>query len=151
MTPDEERVGDHIDILLVEPNPGDARLFAESFNDGKLLNEIYTVTDGEAAIDFVQQHGAYAEMPRPDLVLLEPRLPGKAGMELLSELKDESALSDVPIVVLSSSDVGEDIARSHGLDADYYIQKPVEPEEFIQFVQSVEEFWLAVVRHPGED
>ena len=151
MTPNDEQVGERIDILLVEPNPGDARLFAESFSDGKLLNNTHTVTDSEAALDFVQQRGEYAEMPQPDLVLLEPRLPGKTGMEVLSELDDEPALSEIPVVVLTSSDAGEAIARSHGIDADHYIQKPVEPEEFIEFVQSVEDFWLAIIQHPGDE
>ena len=151
MTPDDGQAGERIDILLVEPNPGDARLFAESFTDGKLVNQIYTVTDSEAALNFVQQRGEYAEMPQPDLVLLEPRLPGKTGMEVLSDLNDEPALSEIPVVVLTSSDVGEAIARSHSIDADHYIQKPVEPEEFIEFVQSVENFWLAIVQYPGDE
>jgi len=150
MAPDHQ-ASEQINILLVEPNPGDARLFAESFTDGKLLNCFHTVTDGESALDFVQQRDEYAEMPRPDLILLEPRLPGKTGTEVLAELNDAPALADIPVVVLTSSDVGERIAKSHAIDADHYIRKPVEAEEFIEFVQSVEEFWLTVVRHPPDD
>lgn len=132
--------------MLVEPSPGDARLFAESFKDGKVANNFYTVSDGEAALDFLHQRGEHADKPRPDLVLLEPELPGKGGVEVLSELKDDDALSEIPVVVLTSSEIGEDIVKSHGIDADHYIRKPVTPEDFVEFVQSVEEFWLAIVK-----
>ena len=145
---DDDRSDERVELLLIEPNPGDTRLFTESFRDGKLANNLHTVPDGETALDFVRQRGAYSDEPGPDLVLLEPRLPGRSGMDLLSELRDEPALSDVPIVVLTSSGIGEEIVRSHGLDADHYLQKPVEPDDFIEFVQSVEDFWLAIVQRP---
>lgn len=148
MTADDGRTGDRIDILLVEPNPGDTRLFTESFREGKLVNDLHTVADGESALAFLRQQGTYADAPRPDLVMLEPKLPGKSGMEVLSELKNEPALSDIPVVVLTSSDVGEDIVRSHDLEADHYLRKPVGPGEFIEFVQTVEDFWLAIVQAP---
>jgi CheY-like chemotaxis protein len=151
MPVDDERPGDPIDILLVEPSPGDTRLFTESFRDGKLANRLHTVTDGESAIDFIRHRGEYADAPRPNLVLLEPNLPVTSGRDVLSELKNEPALSDIPVTVLTSSDVGEDIARSHGIEADHYIQKPIEPDEFIAFVQSVEEFWLAIIEEPVAD
>ncbi|RQG91568.1 response regulator [Natrarchaeobius halalkaliphilus] len=141
----DEQSQEPIEILLVEPNPGDSRLFTESFKDAKIVNNLHVVSDGEAALDFVNQRDDYADRPRPDLILLEPRLPGKSGMEVLAELNNEPAFSAIPIVILTSSETEEDIAKSHGLDADQYIQKPVEPDEFIDFVQSVEEFWLAIV------
>jgi len=137
--------------MLVEPGPGDTRLFTESFRDGKLANRLHTVTDGESAIDFIRHRGEYADALRPNLVLLEPNLPVTSGRDVLSELKNEPALSDIPVTVLTSSDVGEDIARSHGIEADHYIQKPIEPDEFIAFVQSVEEFWLAIIEEPVAD
>lgn len=149
MTAEDERRDEPIEILLVEPNPGDTRLFTESFRDGKLANNLHTVPDGETALDFVHQRGAYSDEPRPDLVLLEPRLPGTSGMEVLAELRDEPALADVPVVVLTSSDVGEEIVRSHDLDADHFLQKPVEPDDFIEFVRSIEDFWLAIVQRPA--
>lgn len=135
-----------IEILLIEPNPGDSRLFTESFSDAKILNHLHVVSDGEAALDFVNQRGPHAEEPRPDLILLEPRLPGKSGIDVLSELRNEPSLADIPVVVLVSSELGEDIVKSHGLDADHYLEKPVEPDEFLDFVQSVEDFWLTIVR-----
>lgn len=146
MTADDDRTDERVELLLIEPNPGDTRLFTESFREGKLANNLHTVPDGETALDFIHQRGAYSDQPRPDLVLLEPRLPGKSGMDVLSELRNEPAISDVPVVVLTSSGIGEEIVRSHGLDADHYLQKPVEPDDFIEFVQSVEDFWLAIVQ-----
>ncbi|MFP8952113.1 response regulator [Natrialbaceae archaeon A-arb3/5] len=137
-----------VDILLVEPNPGDTRLFTESFEDAKLTNSLHTVTDGEGALDFVHQRDEYTDEPRPDLILLEPQLPGTSGLDVLADLGESEELDEIPVVVLASSDTGEEIAKSHGLDADHYIQKPVEPAEFIEFVQSVENFWLTIVEQP---
>lgn len=145
MSFEDENPGDSIEILLIEPNPGDTRLFTESFKEAKILNNLHTVSDGDSALDFVHQRGDYTGESRPDLILLEPQLPGDDGMEVLSELNNEPALSEIPVVVLTSSELGKDIVKSHGLDADHYIQKPVEPAEFIDFVQSVEDFWLAIV------
>ncbi|MFC4438275.1 MULTISPECIES: response regulator [Natrialbaceae] len=142
----DEQIDDMIDILLIEPNPGDSRLFTENFNDAKLLNTIHTVSDAESALDFLYQRNDHSDKPRPDIVLLEPQLPGKNGMDVLSELKNESALSEIPVIVLTSSEVGEDIIQSYGIDADSYIQKPVEPDEFVEFVQSIEDFWFAIVQ-----
>ncbi|QCS44129.1 response regulator [Natrinema versiforme] len=149
MTTEDEQVNEPIDILLVEPNPGDSRLFEEKFTDAKLLNTIHTVSDGEAALDFVHQRNDHADKPRPDIILLEPQLPGKSGIDVLSELKNEPALDEIPVVVLTSSDAGEKVVQSHGLEADTYIQKPVEPEDFVEFVQSIEDFWFAIVQKPA--
>ena len=147
-----EKTDERIDILLVEPNPGDSRLFEESFKDAKLANTLHTVTDGESALDYLHQRGDYATEPRPDLVLLEPQLPGKSGREVLSELNNDSELRDIPVAVLTGSDVEEKIARAHGLDADHYLRKPIESDEFIDFVRSVEDFWLAIIqRAPAGD
>lgn len=146
MTAEQGRREDQIDILLIEPNPGDTRLFTESFDEAQLTNNIRTVVDGETALDFVHQRGEYADEPRPDLILLEPKLPGKPGVEVLEELDDDPALREIPVVVLTSSAVGEEIVKSHGIDADYYIRKPIEPEDFFEFVREVEEFWLAIVQ-----
>lgn len=152
MTSEDEQTDEPIEILLVEPNPGDTRLFTESFKDAKLTNSIHTVPNGEDALDYVHQRGEYEDEPCPDLILLEPQLPGKSGLEVLSELNNDPALGEIPVVILTTSDVGEDIVKSHDLDADHYIQKPVESNEFIEFVQSIEEFWLAIVQQaPAED
>ncbi|WP_226041919.1 response regulator [Natrinema sp. DC36] len=147
----ETDLGEVVDILLVEPNHGDVRLFEENFEEGKIANAVHTVSDGEAALEFVHQRGDYADVPQPDLILLEPQLPGKSGMEVLAELKGEPVLSEIPVVVLTSSKMGEDIVRSHDLEADEYIQKPVETDEFVEFVQSIEDFWFAIIKTDGEE
>lgn len=151
MNAEGETSEESIEILLVEPNPGDSRLFTESFKDAKILNNLHVVADGESALDFLHQRGPHADSPRPELILLEPQLPGRDGMEILTELNDDRVLSEIPVVVLTSSEVGEKIVRSHGLEADHYLQKPVEPDEFIEFVQSVEDFWLAIVQQPPSE
>lgn len=147
----DDDMGDVIDILLVEPNHGDVRLFEENFKEGKILNTVHTVSDGETALDFVNQRGDYADAPAPDIILLEPQLPGKSGMEVLSELKNEPALSEIPVIVLTSSEAAEDVVKSHDLEADSYMQKPVEAEEFVGFVQEVEDFWLAIIQSENDD
>jgi CheY-like chemotaxis protein len=135
-----------IDILLIEPNHGDVRLFEEKFRQGKIFNSVNTVPTGEAALEFVSQRGEYKEAPSPDVILLDPQLPGKSGIEVLSVLRDEPELCEIPVIVLTSSELGEEIVKSHGLDADEYIKKPVEVEEFVAFIQEVEDFWLAIVQ-----
>lgn len=149
MPPDEEGL-DPIDILLVEPSPGDTRLFTEHLADAKLLNTVHVVSDGDAALDYLHGRGEYADETCPDIVLLDPELPGDGGQNVLSELNDEPALEDVPVVVLTSSTGEEEIAKARGLEADHFLQKPIDPEEFVAFVQSIEEFWLAIVRDSSE-
>ncbi|UTF52692.1 response regulator [Natronosalvus rutilus] len=140
-----------VTILLVEPNPGDTRLFTESFKDAKLKNSLYTVADADAALDFVNQRREYADEPRPDLILLEPKLPGRSGTGVLAELKNEPSLRKIPVVVLTSSEVGADIFKSKGLDVDHFVQKPVEPEDYIGFVQEIEGFWMALIQEEPEE
>ncbi|ELY68744.1 response regulator [Natrinema versiforme] len=137
-----------ITILLVEPNPGDARLFSESFEDANIASRIHTVTDGEAALDFVHQRKAHSESPRPDMILLDFQLPDVDGADVLSELKSEETLRSIPVIVMTSSATEEDIARSYDLHANAYVQKPVEPDEFIELARSFENFWLTFVRLP---
>lgn len=149
--PSDTDLGEAIDILLVEPNPGDTRLFEENLRDAKFMNAVHAVTNGEDALDFVHQRCEYKDASQPDLILLEPQLPRKSGMEVLSELEDEPALNKIPVVVLTSSDLGEDIVKSNGLEADEYIRKPVETEEFVKFVQEVEDFWFAIVKSENND
>ncbi|MFC6716525.1 response regulator [Natrialbaceae archaeon GCM10025810] len=140
-----------IDILLVEPSPGDTRLFTEGLKEGKLLNSVRAVADAQTALDVLHRRGEYEDASRPDLILLEPKLPGSSGMDLLEDLEDEPALREIPVVVLTSSDVGEEIVKSRGPEADCYIRKPVDVDQFVSFVQSLEEFWVTIVREtPAE-
>lgn len=151
MTRDDSRANRAIDILLVDPNPGDARLLTESFEDASIANRILTVHDGETALEVLHQRGDHRDVPRPDLVLLDLQLPGVSGAEVLSELKGDPELKQTPVLVLTSSDAEEDIARSYDLNANAYVQKPVDPDEFVTLARSIEGFWLTVVRLPPTD
>lgn len=154
MTPDTDPTSpldaQPIDILLVEDNPGDVRLTREALREGKIANRLHVVTDGQAAVDFLKQQGEHADAPRPHLVLLDLRLPKKSGHEVLEEVKETLELRRIPIVVLTSSEAEGDIARSYDLHANAYVTKPVEVDGFLAAVQSMEEFWLSVVRLPEE-
>lgn len=139
-----------IRILLVEDNPGDVRLTIEAFNDAKLNNALSVVRDGVEAMSFLRQEGQHAQASRPDLILLDLNLPRKDGREVLAEIKADPDLQRIPIVVLTTSDAQTDIQRAYELHANCYITKPVDLEQFIQVVQSIEDFWLTVVRLPSE-
>jgi CheY-like chemotaxis protein len=141
----DDDLGEVVDILLVEPNEGDVRLFTEEFRNAKLANELHTAGDGETALEFLYRQGEYEDAPAPDLIILEPNLPGTSGREMLDELEADPVLSQIPIVVLTSSVGEKQHLESNGIDADAYIRKPVEAEEFLDFVTEVEEFWLAIV------
>lgn len=136
------------DILLVEDNPGDVRLIKEAFVDAQIANSIYVVGDGEEAIDFIYQRDTYVGTPRPDLILLDLNLPRMNGDEVLAELKNNPELDHIPVIVLTGSKAEEDIIRSYDLNANAYLTKPVEPNEFVNLVRSLEHFWLSLVRLP---
>lgn len=140
--------GEPIEILLVEDNPGDVRLTREALRKGRIANNLHVVTDGQAAVDFLKQEGEHGDAPRPHLVLLDLRLPKKSGLEVLEEVKETVQLRRIPIVVLTSSKAEEDIARSYDLHANAYVTKPVEVDDFLEAVRSMEQFWLSVVRLP---
>ncbi|MFA9414969.1 response regulator [Natrinema sp. HArc-T2] len=137
-------------ILLVEDNPGDVRLTREAFKQGRIENDLHVVSDGFEALSFLAQEDEYADVPRPDLILLDLNLPRKDGEDVLKELKDDPALRSIPVIVLTSSSAEEDIARSYELHANAYLTKPVDPDEFIETVRAFEKFWFSVVRLPPE-
>jgi chemotaxis family two-component system response regulator Rcp1 len=127
--------GELVEILLIEDNPGDVRLTLEAFKEGKVRNKIYVVNDGVEALAFLRREGKYADMPRPDVILLDLNLPRKDGREVLGEIKKDPNLSRIPVVILH---------------ANCYITKPVELEQFMTVVKSIEIFWLNVVKLPPE-
>lgn len=139
-----------IEILLVEDNPGDVRLTREALKEGKVLNHLHVVEDGEDAVRFLRREGEFDGAVRPDLVLLDLNLPRKSGHEVLEEIKSDTDLRRIPVVVLTSSEAETDIARSYDRYANAYITKPVDLDQFISVVRSVEDFWLEVVRLPAE-
>ena len=139
-----------IEILLVEDNPGDVRLTLEVLKEGKLLNRVSVARDGVEALAFLRREGAHADAPRPHLVLLDLNLPRKGGREVLEEIKGDPRLKRIPVVVLTTSEAEQDILRSYDLHANCYLTKPVDLEQFIVVVRSIEDFWLTIVRLPPE-
>ncbi|MFI5341856.1 MAG: response regulator [Candidatus Methylomirabilales bacterium] len=137
-----------IEILLVEDNEGDARLTREAFKDGKILNALHHVWDGVEALAFLRREGAYRSVPSPDVILLDLNLPRRDGREVLAEIKGDPDLKHIPVVVLTTSNDEQDILRSYNLHANCFITKPVRLEDFLQVVQSIEDFWLTIVRLP---
>lgn len=135
-----------IRMLLVEDNPGDADLTRDTFESGKLHLQIDVVVDGEAAVDYVLRRGRYSAAERPDLIFLDLNLPRLSGVQVLSEIKRHDELRAIPVVVLSSSDAENDIAKSYELGANSYMKKPVELAAFMATVATFEQFWFTVVK-----
>ena len=139
-----------IEILLVEDNPGDVRLTKEALNEGKVLNKLHVVEDGVEALAFLNREGRYADVSRPELILLDLNLPKKDGRDVLAEIKANGDLRRIPVVVLTTSRSEEDILKSYDLNANCYITKPVDLDQFFSVVKSINEFWLSIVKLPGE-
>lgn len=139
-----------IEILLVEDNPGDVRLSIEVLRDAKVHNHLNTVSDGVEALAFLRHEGIYADAPHPDLILLDLNLPKKDGREVLAEIKADDKLKRIPVVVLTTSQSEEDILKAYELHANCYISKPVNLDQFIKVVQSIEAFWLTIVKLPAD-
>jgi len=137
-----------IEILLVEDNPGDVRLTQEALRDAKVQNRVSIVQDGVEALEFLHRHGVYADAPRPDVILLDLNLPRKDGREVLAEVKADPNLRRIPVVVLTTSEADEDILRAYNLNANCYITKPVDFEQFFKVIHSIEDFWLSIVKLP---
>jgi CheY-like chemotaxis protein len=139
-----------VEVLLVEDNPGDVRLTREALKEGKVRNHLHVARDGVEALAFLRRQGEHAGVPRPDLILLDLNLPRKDGREVLTEIKEDAALRQIPVVVLTSSQAEEDIRRAYDLHANCYITKPVDLDRFINVVRSIEDFWFTVVELPSE-
>ncbi|HMM42976.1 MAG TPA: response regulator [Thermomicrobiales bacterium] len=150
MTHDDWAGIDPIDILLVEDSPADVDLTREALEDAKVRNTLHVVNDGVAAMEFLRQEGDYADAPRPDLILLDLNLPKKDGREVLADVKADPALRRIPVVVLTTSEAEQDILRSYDLHANCYVTKPVDLEQFISVIKSIEKFWLVIVKLPDD-
>ena len=137
-----------IEILLVEDNPGDARLTLEAMREAKVRNRIHVVEDGVEAMEFLRRQGRFGDAPRPDLILLDLNLPRKDGREVLAEVKADPDLKRIPIVVLTTSRAEEDVLRAYNLHANCYVTKPVDLEQFMKIVSQIDEFWVKVVTLP---
>lgn len=137
-----------IDILLVEDNPADVRLTVETLKEEKIYNSLQVVSDGEEALDYLHKRGKYTEATRPDLILLDLNLPKVNGIEVLKDIKNDDKLKAIPVVVLTVSKSEEDILKAYNLHANCYITKPVDLQQFTRVAQSVQEFWLTIVKLP---
>jgi len=137
-----------IEVLLVEDDPGDVLMTQEAFEEHKLRNRLHVVNDGVAAIAFLRREGAYADVPRPDLILLDLNLPRRDGREVLAEIKGDPSLRQIPVVILTTSQAEEDILRSYQLHANAYVTKPVDFERFIWVVRQIDDFFVSVVKLP---
>ena len=142
--------GQAINILLVEDNPGDVRLTVEALKEGKVRNQLHIAKDGMEAMDFLHRRGNYSDVPRPDLILLDLNLPKKDGHEVLAEIKEDPELKRIPVVVLTGSKAGDDILKTYNRHANCYITKPVDWDQFITVVKSINDFWLTIVKLPSE-
>jgi chemotaxis family two-component system response regulator Rcp1 len=138
-----------IEILLVEDNPGDVRLTLEAFKGGKVLNNFTVMNDGVEALAYLRQQGPYTNSVPPDLILLDLNLPKKDGREVLAEIKADEHLMKIPVVILTTSAAEEDIARAYSSHANCYITKPVDLDQFLRVVHSIESFWLTLVKLPS--
>ena len=139
-----------IDILLVEDNPGDVRLTQEALREGKIKNRLFVVNDGVEALSYLGREGEYADSVMPDLILLDLNLPRMDGRQVLQKIKEDESLKSIPVVVLTTSDAEDDVLRSYNLHANCYITKPVDLDQFLTIVRSIENFWLSVVKLPGQ-
>jgi CheY-like chemotaxis protein len=140
--------GKPVEILLVEDNPGDVDLTLEALENSKIRNRLSVVADGEEALAFLRRTGKHARAPRPDLILLDLKLPKKDGREVLTEIKADDDLKRIPVVILTTSQDEEDIFESYNLHANCYITKPIDLHQFIRVIKAIEDFWLTIVQLP---
>ena len=137
-----------INILIIEDNPGDVDLLREGLEDSKVHNSISVVGDGEEAVSFLRQERGFENAVRPDLIFLDLNLPRKNGREVLEEIKNDARFSQIPIVVLTSSEADTDVKNAYALRANAYVTKPLGFEQFMDVVRSIESFWLSIVKLP---
>ena len=137
-----------IEVLLVEDNPADVRLTQEALKEGRVLNHLSAVSDGIEAMKFLRREGAYRDAPRPDLILLDLNLPKKNGRQVLEEIKSDPDLRRIPVMVLTTSSAERDLREAYTAHANCYITKPMDLDQFMTVVKSIEHFWFNIVTLP---
>jgi chemotaxis family two-component system response regulator Rcp1 len=145
----DRKQGAPVEILLVEDNPADVRLTQEALKEGKVFNNLHWAKDGVEALEFLRRQGKHAGAPRPDIILLDLNLPKKDGREVLFEIKNDDELKRIPVVILTTSKAEEDVLKTYNLHANCYVTKPVDLEQFIRVVRTIDQFWLTVVTLPN--
>src|SRR5215217_7870284 len=141
--------GTPIEVLLVEDDPGDVLMTREAFEEHKIGNRLSVVSDGVEALAYLRNEPPYTEAVRPDLILLDLNLPRRDGRQVLQEIKNDESLRQIPVVVLTTSQLEEDILRSYQLHANAYVTKPVDFDRFIEVVRQIDEFFVTVVKLPS--
>jgi CheY-like chemotaxis protein len=141
--------GEPVEILLVEDTEYDARRTMNALKTGKVRNRVSWVEDGVEAMEYLRRQGAHAEAPRPDLILLDWYMPRMHGEEVLEQIKKDSDLKRIPVVIMTSSDQEADVLKAYNLHANCYVTKPVNVDQFIDKVRSIETFWLSIVKLPA--
>ncbi|KRF10320.1 response regulator [Paenibacillus sp. Soil766] len=144
----DNKMSQNVEILLVEDNPGDIRLIVEVLKEGKIHNNLSVVEDGEEALAYLRREGSYRDAIVPDIILLDLNLPKINGTEVLAEIKKDPLLKYIPVIILTTSEAEQDILRAYDLHANCYITKPVNLEQFLTVVRSIENFWLTIVKLP---
>jgi chemotaxis family two-component system response regulator Rcp1 len=140
-----------IQLLLVEDSPGDVRLTQEAFHDTNTAVQLHVAADGVEAMAFLRQEGVHVHAPRPDLILLDLNLPKMDGRDVLAHIKDDEHLKTIPTVILTTSDAEVDVVKSYQLNANCYLSKPVELDEFENLVKSINDFWLTKAKLPPHE
>lgn len=140
------QLGRPVIILMIEDNPGDVLLTMEALKEVKIRNTVHVAKDGVEGIEFLHRQGQFADAPRPDIILLDLNLPRKDGREVLAEIKADPELRRIPVVILTTSTAEQDVLRTYNLHANCYITKPVDLDQFIAVVQSIESFWFSIVK-----
>lgn len=143
-------VGKPIEIFIVEDNEGDVGLIEEVFEEAKIKSDIHVAEDGEEAMLYLRGEGKFSGFPRPDLILLDLNLPKKDGREVLREIKEDKSLHSIPVIVLTTSNAEKDILEAYNLHANAYVTKPLDFDQFIKVVGSIENFWLEIVNLPSK-
>lgn len=137
-----------VHILIVDDNRADIRLVQEMLKKGKTIINLHSALDGVEAIEYLRKKGKYKDASRPDLILLDLNMPRKDGREVLEEIKSDEELKSIPVIVMTISKAEEDILRSYNLHANAYIVKPIELNQFMSTIKSIEDFWLTIVKLP---
>jgi len=145
-----KRLSRPVEVLLVEDNPGDVRLTQEALKDGRVMVNLTVAADGVEAMQLLRREGTHSDQRRPDLILLDLNLPKKNGREVLEEIKADEELKRIPVIVMTTSKAEQDIHKAYNLNANCYITKPVDLDEFLNVVRSIEDFWLTIVTLPRE-
>lgn len=146
--PGNSKNGSTVEILLVDDSTGDVRLAQEALKDAKVVNKIHVASNGVEALAFLRREGQYTDAPRPDLILLDLNMPRMDGREVLVEIKKDPSLRRIPVVILTTSDAEQDVLKTYDLHANCYVTKPIDFEQFIAVLRSIEDFWLTIVKLP---